>query len=585
MTVFKRLVNMARPYIGRFLLAAVCMTAAGALHSSLPLVAKEAIDGIFMNKDISALKWIPFAIVGIFLLKNLCNYVQVILMNSIGLRIVTDLRRKLYERIQMQSLSFFTEHPTGLLMSRITNDVLSVQSASSEAITALVKDTITLIGLVGVVFYLDWKLALIAMIVFPITAYPIAKFGKKIRKYTTSTQTTMGTLSSLLQETIAGTRIVKAFCMEKYESDRFAKENERLFKLGMKIVSIGALSSPLMDFLGGLGIAAIVFYGGYNVIEGHSTPGSFFSFLAAVLMLYEPIKRLTNINNTINQGIAGGERIFSIIDRKPDIEDRHGAADLPPIEKEIVLENVTFKYEHTPVLKNINLKIKAGETLAIVGMSGGGKTTLVNLIPRFYDVSEGRVLIDGRDIRDVTVRSLRSQMAIVTQQTILFNDTVRNNIAYGDIERTDDAVIRAAKAANAHDFIMRLPQRYESNIGELGTKLSGGEKQRISIARALLKDAPILILDEATSSLDTEAEIEVQDALDNLMKGRTTLVIAHRLSTIRNADRIIALAGGEIVEEGTHDALLAKKGEYYRLYNLQFKDEGNGNDRLAKDVE
>ncbi len=585
MTVFKRLVNMARPYIGRFLLAAVCMTAAGALHSSLPLVAKEAIDGIFMNKDISALKWIPFAIVGIFLLKNLCNYVQVILMNSIGLRIVTDLRRKLYERIQMQSLSFFTEHPTGLLMSRITNDVLSVQSASSEAITALVKDTITLIGLVGVVFYLDWKLALIAMIVFPITAYPIAKFGKKIRKYTTSTQTTMGTLSSLLQETIAGTRIVKAFCMEKYESDRFAKENERLFKLGMKIVSIGALSSPLMDFLGGLGIAAIVFYGGYNVIEGHSTPGSFFSFLAAVLMLYEPIKRLTNINNTINQGIAGGERIFSIIDRKPDIEDRHGAADLPPIEKEIVLENVTFKYEHTPVLKNINLKIKAGETLAIVGMSGGGKTTLVNLIPRFYDVSEGRVLIDGRDIRDVTVRSLRSQMAIVTQQTILFNDTVRNNIAYGDIERTDDAVIRAAKAANAHDFIMRLPQGYESNIGELGTKLSGGEKQRISIARALLKDAPILILDEATSSLDTEAEIEVQDALDNLMKGRTTLVIAHRLSTIRNADRIIALAGGEIVEEGTHDALLAKKGEYYRLYNLQFKDEGNGNDRLAKDVE
>ena len=302
-------------------------------------------------------------------------------------------------------------------------------------------------------------------------------------------------------------------------------------------------------------------------------------------MLYEPIKRLTNINNTINQGIAGGERIFSIIDRKPDIEDRHGAADLPPIEKEIVLENVTFKYENTPVLKNINLKIKAGETLAIVGMSGGGKTTLVNLIPRFYDVSEGRVLIDGRDIRDVTVRSLRSQMAIVTQQTILFNDTVRNNIAYGDIERTDDAVIRAAKAANAHDFIMRLPQRYESNIGELGTKLSGGEKQRISIARALLKDAPILILDEATSSLDTEAEIEVQDALDNLMKGRTTLVIAHRLSTIRNADRIIALAGGEIVEEGTHDALLAKKGEYYRLYNLQFKDEGNGNDRLAKDVE
>jgi subfamily B ATP-binding cassette protein MsbA len=374
--------------------------------------------------------------------------------------------------------------------------------------------------------------------------------------------------------------------MEKYESSRFAAENERLFKFNMKAVSVNAISHPLMEFLGGLGIAAVIFYGGYSVVKGNSTPGTFFSFLAAVLMLYEPVKRLANVNNTVNQGIAGADRVFSIIDLVPDIKDKSDAIVLPPVSRRIDIENVMFCYEQTPVLKNINLSIKAGEVVAFVGMSGGGKTSLVNLIPRFYDVTGGRILIDGYDIRNVTIQSLRGQMAIVTQQTILFNDTVRNNIAYGDIDRTEGDIINAAKAANAHDFIMKLPQGYDGNIGELGTKLSGGEKQRISIARALLKNAPILILDEATSSLDTEAEIEVQDALDNLMKGRTTLVIAHRLSTIRNADRIIVLVNGEIIEEGNHETLLAKKGEYFRLYNLQFKDEGNNveNEQLAKDL-
>ncbi|MDP2855297.1 MAG: lipid A export permease/ATP-binding protein MsbA [Smithellaceae bacterium] len=585
METFKRLLFMAKQHYVRFIFAALCMIIAGGLQSALPLISKPAIDEIFVSKNIAALKWIPFAIIGIFLFKGLCNYGQSILMSSIGLRIVTDLRNKLYEKIQNQSLSFFAEHPTGLLMSRITNDVQSVQTASSEAITALIKDSFMLLSLVGVIFYTDWKLALIAMIVFPLAIYPISLFGRKMRKVTTSTQITMGTLSSLLQETISGTRIVKAFCMEKYENKRFAAENERLFKYNMKAVSVNAISSPLMDFLGGLGIAAVIFYGGFNVVQGHSTPGTFFSFIAALLMLYEPVKRLTNINNTINQGIAGADRIFNIIDRIPDIEDKSNAIVLPSVTQGVEIENATFCYETTPVLKNINLSIKAGEVVAFVGMSGGGKTSLVNLIPRFYDVSAGRVLIDGYDIRDVTLQSLRGQIAIVTQQTILFNDTVKNNIAYGDIQRTEKDILNAARAANAHDFISRLPKGYESNIGELGTKLSGGEKQRISIARALLKDAPILILDEATSSLDTEAEIEVQDALDNLMKGRTTLVIAHRLSTIRNADRIIALVNGEIVEEGNHEALMAKKGEYYRLYNLQFKDEGNSNDRLAKDLE
>ena len=586
MGTFKRLLLMARQYYVRFILAVICMIIAGGLQSALPLIAKPAIDEIFVSKNIDALKWIPFAVVAIFLFKGLCNYGQNIIMSSIGLRIVTDLRNKLYDQIQQQSLSFFADHPTGLLMSRITNDVQSVQTASAEAITALVKDSFMLVGLVGVIFYTDWKLALIAMIVFPLTIYPIAMFGRKMRKVTTSTQITMGTLNSLLQETISGTRIVKAFGMEKYESKRFAAENEKLFKYNMKSVSVNAISSPLMDFLGGLGIAAVIFYGGYNVVHGTSTPGTFFSFIAAMLMLYEPVKRLTNINNTINQGIAGADRIFSVIDRVPDIEDKPDAVMLPHVAQSIDIENVTFCYDEKPVLKNINLSIKSGEVIAFVGMSGGGKTSLVNLIPRFYDVSAGRIMIDGYDIRDVSLKSLRGQIAIVTQQTILFNDTVRNNIAYGDIQRTEEDIINAAKAANAHDFIMRLPKGYDSNIGELGTKLSGGEKQRISIARALLKNAPILILDEATSSLDTEAEIEVQDALDNLMKGRTTLVIAHRLSTIRNADRIITLVNGKIVEEGDHETLLKKKGEYFRLYNLQFKDEGSDekNDQLAKDM-
>ena len=587
MKPLKRLLNLARPYSKQLAVAMVFMLIAGAMQAAQALLLKPVLDDVFLKKDIATLRWVPFAVIGIFFLKASCNYGQTIIMSFIGLKIITNLRNRLYQQIQKQSLSFFTSHPTGILMSRITNDVSSIQSASSEAITSLIKDTVSLFSLVCVIFYTDWKLAFVALIVFPVTIYPIAKFGKKMRKVTTSSQITMGTLTSLLQETISGTRIVKAFCMEKYENERFAAENQTLLKYNMKAVSVNAISSPLMDFLAGIGIGGIIFYGGYNVIQGTSTPGTFVSFLAAALMLYEPVKRLTNVNNTIQQGIAGADRVFSIIDRVPDIEDKPDAVELPSITKNIDIENVTFRYEEKPVLKNINLSIKSGEVIAFVGMSGGGKTSLVNLIPRFYDVSEGRVLIDDRDIRDVTLQSLRSQIAIVTQQTILFNDTVRNNIAYGDIDRTEDEIVSAAKAANAHDFIMKLPKGYDGNIGELGTKLSGGEKQRISIARALLKNAPILILDEATSSLDTEAEIEVQDALNNLMKGRTTLVIAHRLSTIRNADRIIALVDGQIIEEGNHETLMEKKGEYFRLYNLQFKDEGNNarDEILAKDME
>jgi len=570
--LYRRLLKLSRPHTVKFILAMLCMLAVGLSTAAAAYLVKPALDEIFLNKNADTLVWIPIAVLIIYLLKGLGSYGQTVLMSYIGHRVVADLRYDLYRHIQLQPLSFFTKNPTGTLMSRITYDVNLIRDTVSEAVTSILKDTFTLIALVFVIFYRDWKLALIAMVVFPIAIYPITAFGRKMRKIARASQVTMGSLTSLLQETISGNRIVKAFSMEDHENKRFSKENERLFKLVMKSVSVRAITTPLMEFLGGIGIAAIVFYGGYQVIQGTSTPGTFFSFLAALLMLYEPAKRLTNVNITIQQGLSAAERIFTVMDTIPEIKDREGANPLPPITREIYFDHVSFSYDRIPVLKDIKLKIKAGEMVAFAGMSGGGKTTLVNLIPRFYEVSGGGVLIDGRDIRDVTINSLRGQIAIVTQQTILFNDTIRNNIAYGDINKRDEDIVMAAKAANAHDFITKLPEGYNTIIGEQGVKLSGGERQRISIARALLKDAPILILDEATSSLDTESEVEVQDALDKLMKGRTTLVIAHRLSTIRNADRIIVIIDGKIVEEGSHESLLAKEGEYYKLYNMQFRD-------------
>jgi len=573
MKLYIRLLRLVKPHTPRFILAMICMAVVGAATAAAAYLVKPAMDDIFLDRNEGMLILIPVVVLVIYLLKGVCNYGQTVLMSHIGFRIVTDLRRDLYRQILRQPLSFFTKNPTGLLISRVTNDVTFLQGAVSEAVTSLLKDSFTLAALVFVIFWRDWQLAIIASLVFPLAVYPIAQFGRRMRRIATESQVSMGDLISLLQETITGNRIVKAFGMEEHENRRFAQENERQFKLAMKSVTVRAVSSPLMEFLGGVGIAAIIFYGGWQVIAGTSTPGTFFSFLAALLMLYEPVKRLTNVNNTIQQGLAGAERIFEVLDTEPEIQNRPGAAELPSIQREISIEGVTFRYEEDPVLRDVYLKIRAGEVVAFVGMSGGGKTTLVNLIPRFYDVNEGRVAIDGTDIRDVTLESLRAQIGIVTQQTILFNDTVRGNIAYGDVRRSDEDVSRAAKAANAHDFILKLPLGYDTVIGEQGVKLSGGERQRISIARALLKDAPILILDEATSSLDTESEIEVQDALEKLMKGRTTLVIAHRLSTIRNADRIIVLVDGRIVEEGTHESLLEKRGEYSKLHNLQFKDD------------
>jgi len=597
MVLYRRLLQLAKPYWIKLVLAMACMIFVSLLTASQALLVKPAMDGVFfkkegippvvkniiiqlrlgdllLKKDMEMLLLLPIAIILLFLLKGVFDYGQAYLMNFVGLRVVADIRERLYNHLQNLSLSFFTRTPTGVLISRITNDVNLVQGSVSNAITGLIKDVVTILGLIVVVFYQDWKLGIIAVLIFPIALIPIKEFGKKLRKFSKKGLQRMGFITTFLHETITGNRIVKAFTMEEYEKRRFAEENERYFRIFLKRVKIRALSHPLMELLGGIGIAVIIWVGGYRVIRGEMTPGTFFSFMTALLMLYAPIRNLNKVNLEVQEGLAAAARVFELLDTVTEVREEKDALLLPSISKGIEFKGVTFKYDEAPVLKAISLHIRAGEIIAIVGMSGAGKTSLVNLLPRFYDVEEGRILIDGFDIRKVTLKSLREQIGLVTQQTILFNDTVRNNIAYGSLMQSDQEIIEAAKAANAHDFIQRFPQGYDTLIGEGGAKLSGGERQRISIARAILKDAPILILDEATSSLDSDSETEVQMAMDSLMRGRTVFVIAHRLSTIRNAHRIIVLSNGGIVEEGTHEALMALNGEYRRLYDLQFRDDG-----------
>ncbi len=574
-SVYKRLFQLVVPYWSRLGVAMFCMVAVALLTSATAYVVKPMLDEVFFKRDMTMIYLIPLAIVMLFLSKGAFYYGYFYLINAVGQRIVAGLREGVYRHLNFLSLSFFHRTPTGVLISRVTNDAGMIQGAVSNAVVGILKDAFSVIGLTFVIFYQDWKLALITMILFPVAVIPIVQFGRRLRKISTETQQVTADVTVLLHETIIGSRIVRAFNMEEYEIKRFGGAIKRLYNIIMSDVKVKAIAHPLMELLGGIGIAFIVWYGGSQVIRGASTPGTFFSFLTAMIMLYEPVKNLSGANSAIQQGIAAAIRVFDLLDTPPEIRDKKGAIQLAPIQHSIEFRDVFFKYDETLVLKGVNLLVKAGEVLAIVGMSGGGKSTLVNLIPRFYEVTEGAIYIDGMDIRQVTLSSLRSQIGIVSQQTILFNDTVRNNIAYGDIRRTTDEIKEAARAAYAYDFIEKLPRKWDTIIGEQGVKLSGGERQRISIARALLKNAPILILDEATSSLDTEAEVEVQNALENLMRGRTTLVIAHRLSTIRNANRIIVIKDGAIVEEGRHDELLAVCGEYRKLYDMQFRDEAD----------
>ena len=570
MHIYKRLLKYLRPYSWRLIVSGVCMVGVAMLTASLAYLVKPALDEIFFQKNSQMLIYIPLLVALVYLVKGLCDFGQYYLMSYIGQSVIRDLRAQMFEKLEEMSVGFFVRHSTGELLSRMNNDVSMVQGAITSAITGLVRDALTVVALVCVVFYRDFKLALIALAVFPLAIYPLLSFGKKLKRYSRRMLVSLEEITERLNETITGIRIVKAFAMEDYERAKFDQVNQTLFNAFMQRFKVRALSNPVMETLGGMGVCAIVFYGGYQVINGQSTQGTFFSFMAALLMLYEPIKRINEVNITIQEGISAGERIFALLDSPTDVMDRPGAIILENVRHEILFDKVTFAYETEPVLKDITIRIRAGEAIAVVGESGVGKSTLLDLLPRFYDVTSGRILIDGTDLRDMTQRSLRENIGIVTQQTILFDDTIRNNIAYGRPDLPLQKVMEAAKAANAHDFVINLPYGYDTMIGENGIKLSGGERQRIAIARALLKNPPVLILDEATSSLDSDSEKAVQSALEVLMRGRTTLVVAHRLSTIRNVDRINVLVNGRIAEEGSHDELLALGGEFARIYHAQF---------------
>ncbi|MCP4347914.1 MAG: ATP-binding cassette domain-containing protein [Desulfobacterales bacterium] len=567
----KYLLSLIMDNWSRLFLAMGCMLVVAASTSVTAFLIKPVLDDIFFKKDIVMLKVIPLAVILIYFLRGIGYYGQEYLMNYVGEGIIRQLRNNLYDRIQDLPLSFFQKEKTGVLISRITNDVNIIKTMVSTAVTGSLRDVFTIVGLTIVIFYRDWKMALFSMIILPVAFFPIVEFGRRVRRVSTGCQEAMADLSSFLHETFVGNKIVKAFSMESHEKKRFSEKTLSLFKLEIKAVKAKSLSSPVMEFLGGVGIAFVIWYGGSRVVNGVSTAGTFFSFMAAVLMLYDPVKKLSNLNNAVQQGLAAADRVFDVIESESDIKEDPNPIIIQDGSHRVTFNDVFLKYDdETDVLKNINLDVGTGEILALVGMSGGGKTSLVNLIPRFYDVSKGSILIDGTDIRKASIDSLRSQIAIVTQDTILFNDTIRNNIAYGNMNASDEAIENAAKAAYAYEFIQSFPDKFDTVIGELGGRLSGGEKQRICIARALLKDAPILILDEATSALDTESEMLVQKALENLMKGRTTFVIAHRLSTISYAHRIIVIVGGRIVEQGKHEELIALGGEYSKLYQMQF---------------
>jgi len=578
--IYFRILRFVKPYWPRLLVAMICMLVVSAITAAFALLTKNVLDDIFIKKDNFMLTVIPLAVMGLGVIKGFFTFGEGYLMNYVGQRVVANLRERLYNHLQTLSLSFFDRTPTGVLMARITNDVNSIQGAVSNAVTGMIKDVFTAVGLVGVVFYRDWFLALVAILVFPLAVYPFVRFSRTLRKISRRTLETMAYISTFLQETIVGHRIVKAFNMEAYESRRFRDANERYFKYLMKRVKIRALSNPIMEWLAYVGIGAFIWVGGYRVISGAMTVGDFFSFMTAMALLYDPMRGISKVNLVIQEGIVAARRVFEILDLKPQITDAPDAQVLPPFSREIEYQDIFFRYADEMVLRDINFTIKRGEKVALVGSSGAGKTTLVNLLPRFYDVTEGTILIDGMDIRHATLQSLRDQIGVVSQQTLLFNDTVRNNIAYGRPDISEAEVIKAGQMADAHDFIRKLPQGYDTVIGEQGIILSGGQRQRVSIARALLKNAPILILDEATSSLDTESEREVQAALDRLMEKRTVLVIAHRLSTVRNVDRILVFSEGRIIEEGVHRELMAMGGEYKKLYKLQFQDE----DQPAQEV-
>ena len=572
MNNYKRLLLYAKPYSGRLMLAFLFTSVAAAGNLFVPWILKDVIDKVLMNKDILLLNTIAVTIVIVFFIRGICFYAQTYLMSYVGQKVIIDIREAVYRKLQFLSLGYFEKRQTGTIMSYVTNDVGALQGSIIESATDFVTEMSILIGSLALMFNLHWKLSLLTLITMPLVAKAMDLFGKKLKRTSGIMQERVADITAVLQETISSVRVIKSFVREEYEIARFVKENYANFRAQMKNAQVMATLTPVIELIAAIGVTFLIWYGGFEVINGNLTAGALIAFLVYATNLANPIKRLSRIYGNVQKAMAAAERVFSVLDEKTDIVEKDNATELKAVIGKVDFKAVTFKYnENEVILKDINLAVKAGQMVAIVGPSGAGKTTIVNLLPRFYDPVAGNIYIDDVNIADVTLASLREKIGIVPQETVLFNGSIYDNILYGDLTATTEEVMAAAKAANAHDFIMQMADQYQTQIGERGSKLSGGQRQRIAIARAILKNPRILILDEATSALDTESEKLVQDALDKLMVGRTSFVIAHRLSTILQADMIIVMEKGQIVEQGSHEELLKLDGLYSGLYKLQFK--------------